>query len=186
MAAVGPPAPRGDARAGPPRGSVTTRERSPDARGPWPRSDAVRRRRPVRCPRRAARGRSAQRATSGPRRAVSRARTPYDGRLGGPAAPRHGGLVHRRAGGAPDGPGRRDGRRANGAQADRRRAQLGRGTPGGGADRSRGRRPRGRGMIRVVTVRTGAYQDSVTLMQVSREIVERPGVHAALVAMATE
>ena len=37
-----------------------------------------------------------------------------------------------------------------------------------------------------VDVRSGAYHDSVTLMQVSRAVGDAPGVEAALVAMATE
>ncbi|CNE61499.1 succinyl-CoA synthetase subunit alpha [Mycobacterium tuberculosis] len=37
-----------------------------------------------------------------------------------------------------------------------------------------------------VEVRRGGYHDSVTLMRVSRELAERPGVAAAMVAMATE
>ena len=41
-------------------------------------------------------------------------------------------------------------------------------------------------MTRSVEVRKGAYQDSVTLMQVSREVAGLDGVSAALVAMATE
>lgn len=40
-------------------------------------------------------------------------------------------------------------------------------------------------MSSVVEVRRGAYQDSVSLMLVSRELQERAGVSAALVAMAT-
>ena len=39
---------------------------------------------------------------------------------------------------------------------------------------------------RSLEVRSGAYVDSVTLMQVSRRVSAVPGVHAALVAMATE
>jgi FdrA protein len=38
----------------------------------------------------------------------------------------------------------------------------------------------------VVEVRTGAYHDSVTLMRVSRQLSDRPGVIDALTAMATE
>ncbi len=41
-------------------------------------------------------------------------------------------------------------------------------------------------MTRHVGLRSGAYQDSVTLMQVSREVSDRDGVRAAFVAMATE
>ena len=37
-----------------------------------------------------------------------------------------------------------------------------------------------------VELRTGAYLDSVTLMQVSRTVAAAPGVEAAQVAMATE
>jgi len=40
--------------------------------------------------------------------------------------------------------------------------------------------------MRHVEARTGAYADSVTLMQVSARVQEVPGVRAALVAMATE
>jgi FdrA protein len=41
-------------------------------------------------------------------------------------------------------------------------------------------------VTRSVQVRRGSYQDSVSLMQVSRELQDRPGVGSALVAMATE
>jgi FdrA protein len=41
-------------------------------------------------------------------------------------------------------------------------------------------------MSRYVDVRTGAYHDSVSLMQVSRDAAERPDVTTALVAMATD
>jgi FdrA protein len=41
-------------------------------------------------------------------------------------------------------------------------------------------------MSRIVEVRQGAYQDSVTLMQVSQEVQRLDGVRSALVAMATE
>lgn len=41
-------------------------------------------------------------------------------------------------------------------------------------------------MTRHLEVRRGAYHDSVTLMQVSREVAERDDVDAVLVAMATE
>jgi FdrA protein len=41
-------------------------------------------------------------------------------------------------------------------------------------------------MTRSVQVRRGSYQDSVSLMQVSRELQDREGVTSALVAMATE
>jgi FdrA protein len=41
-------------------------------------------------------------------------------------------------------------------------------------------------VTRSVQIRRGAYQDSVSLMQVSRELQQRPGVRSALVAMATE
>ncbi|HLN76804.1 MAG TPA: FdrA family protein [Nocardioidaceae bacterium] len=41
-------------------------------------------------------------------------------------------------------------------------------------------------MTRNLTVRRGAYVDSVTLMQVSQQISSLPGVRSALVAMATE
>jgi hypothetical protein len=37
-----------------------------------------------------------------------------------------------------------------------------------------------------VEIRTGAYYDSVSLMQVSRSVAAAPGVEAAQVAMATE
>ncbi|NEA27793.1 FdrA family protein, partial [Actinomadura bangladeshensis] len=37
-----------------------------------------------------------------------------------------------------------------------------------------------------VEVRRGGYHDSVTLMRVSRQLAERPGVTGAMVAMATE
>lgn len=40
-------------------------------------------------------------------------------------------------------------------------------------------------MSRTVQVRHGSYRDSVTLLQVSRRLAERPGVDRALVAMAT-
>ena len=36
-----------------------------------------------------------------------------------------------------------------------------------------------------VEVRRGTYHDSVTLMQASQQVVEQPGVRAAMVAMAT-
>jgi FdrA protein len=39
---------------------------------------------------------------------------------------------------------------------------------------------------RLVEVRRGAYQDSVSLMQVSQELQQRPDVTSALIAMATE
>ncbi|MGY5882951.1 FdrA family protein [Modestobacter lacusdianchii] len=39
--------------------------------------------------------------------------------------------------------------------------------------------------LRHVSLRSGVYADSVRLMQVSREIGDRPGVHAVVVAMAT-
>jgi FdrA protein len=41
------------------------------------------------------------------------------------------------------------------------------------------------GPVRHVSLRSGVYADSVRLMQVSREIGDRPGVSAVLVAMAT-
>jgi FdrA protein len=41
-------------------------------------------------------------------------------------------------------------------------------------------------MTRSVEIRAGAYQDSVALMQISRELQAVPGVRSALVAMATE
>ncbi|CAA9365296.1 MAG: Putative oxidoreductase subunit [uncultured Nocardioidaceae bacterium] len=41
-------------------------------------------------------------------------------------------------------------------------------------------------MSRSLQVRKGAYVDSVTLMQASRSVAALPGVHSALVAMATE
>jgi len=41
-------------------------------------------------------------------------------------------------------------------------------------------------MSRFVEVRRGAYQDSVSLMQVSRQVGSVDGTRAALVAMATE
>ncbi|MGH3386171.1 MAG: FdrA family protein [Nocardioidaceae bacterium] len=41
-------------------------------------------------------------------------------------------------------------------------------------------------MTRHVELRAGAYHDSVTLMQVSRDVAGEPGVTAALVAMATD
>jgi FdrA protein len=41
-------------------------------------------------------------------------------------------------------------------------------------------------MTRSVQVRPGAYQDSVSLMQISQELQNRDGVRGALVAMATE
>jgi len=41
-------------------------------------------------------------------------------------------------------------------------------------------------VMRDVTLRRGAYQDSVTLMQVSRELSSRPDVSNVQVAMATE
>src|SRR4029079_7872406 len=48
------------------------------------------------------------------------------------------------------------------------------------------RHDRGRRMTRSVQVRLGSYQDSVSLMQVSRELQDRDGVTSALVAMATQ
>jgi FdrA protein len=39
--------------------------------------------------------------------------------------------------------------------------------------------------VRHVSLRSGVYADSVRLMQVSRQIGDRPGVTAVLVAMAT-
>ncbi len=41
-------------------------------------------------------------------------------------------------------------------------------------------------MTKTLTVRRGAYVDSVTLMQVSKQVSSLPGVRSALVAMATE
>ncbi|HEX2497557.1 MAG TPA: FdrA family protein, partial [Actinomycetes bacterium] len=41
-------------------------------------------------------------------------------------------------------------------------------------------------MSRQLLIHTGAYRDSVSLMQLSRRIAEEPGVRSALVAMATE
>ena len=41
-------------------------------------------------------------------------------------------------------------------------------------------------MVDHVELRTGAYYDSVSLMQVSRAVAASPGVEAAQVAMATE
>ncbi|WP_326638222.1 FdrA family protein [Nonomuraea fuscirosea] len=43
-----------------------------------------------------------------------------------------------------------------------------------------------KGLPQAVLVRRGTYHDSVTLMRVSRALSELPGVHAAMVAMATE
>ncbi|MGA9346055.1 MAG: FdrA family protein, partial [Nocardioidaceae bacterium] len=41
-------------------------------------------------------------------------------------------------------------------------------------------------MTRTVQVRRGAYQDSVSLMLISRELSDRPDVSTVQVAMATE
>src|SRR5204863_8357905 len=70
------------------------------------------------------------------------------------------------------------------------RAHLGRGPRTRHRPGRRSHRPRGSGMSSPgtrdhVELRTGVYADSVTLLQVSRQVQQLPGVAAAQVAMAT-
>src|SRR5690606_12117110 len=210
---AGPAADRGGRGAAPPRpGADRGREvprgrpgrRGADPGGTRPRAHPVGRRRPERGDPDAA----GHRAPA--------AGTPARCRGARPVAPDHEhlGLAARRRRARVRDSGRHrpvPGRRGRGpggggdvpARGPGRRAQLRR-RPGGGRRRSgaragvrdncpraptrrvRGHRPKGGPVTDHVEVRSGAYYDSVSLMQVSRSVSASEGVEAALVAMATE